>query len=134
MEKREGFAKFFAFTDDNQVYQFSVLLEDNIIYCEQLGDKSFRKIHLEPDFKVMTEDMETLSCSDLTDKKINGKGLISGVIISKLLLVHCVDKGMLSYTKESAKLFGLDPNFAIENHYVEANMGKKRVLAHKQTK
>lgn len=134
MENKQVNARFFAFTNDNQIYQFSVSLNDNVIYCKQLGDKPFRKIHLEPDFKVMTEEMETFSCSDITDKKVSGECLISGIVISKLLLILCIDKGMLSYTKESAKLFGLDPAFAIENYYVEANMEKRKVLVPNQIK
>lgn len=128
MENKNSYANFFAFTNDNQIYHFSVSLEEGLIYCKELGEQPFRKIHLEPDFKVMTEENETFSCSDMTDKKIDGEGLISGVIISKFLLILCINNGMLSYTKKSAEMFGLDPNFAIENYYVKPNMEKRRVL------
>ena len=130
MTNNEGvMAKFFAFTDDNQIYQFKVLLEKNMISCEQLGNNLFRKIHLEPNFKIMTKEMETISCEELNDKLVDGNGLISGIFIAKPLLKYCVDNGMLSYNKETALLFGLDPNYAIENHYVEPNMGKRKVLS-----
>ena len=133
MEKREGYANFFAFTDDNQIYHFTASLNDKVIYWQEFGDEPFRKIHLEPDFKIMKDNMDVLSFCEVTNN-VNSENLISNILISEILLRNLVDRGMLSYTKETAKLFGLDPEYAIENHYVEANMGKRRLLSRKLDK
>lgn len=116
-------AKFFAFTNENQIYQFEIT-KDNMIFCEQLGESFFSKIHIEPDFKVTTENGKTLSCREIN----KNNGSIGAILIANQVLEYCVKNGIISYCKKTAEEFNLEPSYAIENNNVEANIGKRRLL------